>query len=74
MTLVVPHIALPQAILANHYEWYSYEEVSDRLTALGSGLQALGQKPRQNICIFAETRADWMVAAQACFKYNFPGK
>uniref|UniRef100_A0A4W3JC95 long-chain-fatty-acid--CoA ligase n=1 Tax=Callorhinchus milii TaxID=7868 RepID=A0A4W3JC95_CALMI len=24
------------------------------------------------IAIFCETRAEWMIAAQACFKYNFP--
>ncbi len=62
-----------QAILANHYEWLTYDEVNEKAVSLGSGLQALGQQPRKNICIFAETKADWMIAAQACFKYNFPG-
>ncbi len=45
-----------------------------KLTNFGSGLLAMGQQPRQNICIFAETSAEWMIAAQACFKYNFPGE
>jgi hypothetical protein len=31
----------------------------------------LGQKPKTNIAIFCETRAEWMIAAQACFMYNF---
>ena len=68
------HFPLFQAILANHYDWLSYDEVNKQVTHLGSGLQALGQQPKKNICIFAETRADWMSTAQACFKYNFPGK
>uniref|UniRef100_A0A8C7UUV5 long-chain-fatty-acid--CoA ligase n=1 Tax=Oncorhynchus mykiss TaxID=8022 RepID=A0A8C7UUV5_ONCMY len=28
--------------------------------------------PQCNIAIFCETRAEWMIAAQACFIYNFP--
>uniref|UniRef100_A0A6Q2YCJ0 long-chain-fatty-acid--CoA ligase n=1 Tax=Esox lucius TaxID=8010 RepID=A0A6Q2YCJ0_ESOLU len=36
------------------------------------GLAALGQKPQCNIAIFCETRAEWMIAAQAGFIYNFP--
>ena len=56
------------------YKWITFEELFTRVTNLGSGLLALGQKPKKNILIFAETRAEWMIAAQACFKYNFPGK
>lgn len=56
------------------YSWLSYEDVNRRLTNLGSGLLSLGQKPRVNICVFMETRAEWIVSALACFKYNFPGK
>uniref|UniRef100_A0AAQ4Q753 long-chain-fatty-acid--CoA ligase n=1 Tax=Gasterosteus aculeatus aculeatus TaxID=481459 RepID=A0AAQ4Q753_GASAC len=29
-------------------------------------------RPKCNIAIFCETRAEWVVAAQACFMYNFP--
>ncbi|KAK3596715.1 hypothetical protein CHS0354_025013 [Potamilus streckersoni] len=59
-------------VIMGDYTWITYEEVFERATNFGSGLLALGQKPRKNILIFAETRADWMIAAQACFKYNFP--
>lgn len=59
-------------VILGDYNWVSFEEVFTRITNLGSGLLALGQKPRHNILIFAETRAEWMIAAQACFKYNFP--
>ncbi|XP_052784060.1 long-chain-fatty-acid--CoA ligase 4-like isoform X1 [Mya arenaria] len=59
-------------VVMGEYSWITFEQMYTRLTYLGSGLLALGQKPRKNILIFAETRAEWMIAAQACFKYNFP--
>lgn len=61
-------------VILGEYEWQTFDEVMTNITALGSGLLALGQNPRQNICVFAETRAEWMLVAQACFKYNFPGR
>ena len=60
-------------VILGEYTWITFEQMFTRLTYLGSGLLAVGQKPRRNILIFAETRAEWMIAAQACFKYNFPG-
>ena len=62
-----------QCILGD-YHWETYDEIHTRVTNLGSGLQALGQKPKQNIMIYAETRAEWMISIQACLKYNFPGE
>lgn len=54
------------------YKWQSYEEVNARVNHFGSGLVALGLRPKCTVAIFCETRAEWMIAAQACFKYNFP--
>ncbi|KAE8584337.1 hypothetical protein XENTR_v10020919 [Xenopus tropicalis] len=59
-------------LILGEYKWLSYEEVSLRVHHLGSGLSALGLKPKSTIAIFCETRAEWMITAQACFKYNFP--
>ena len=56
------------------YNWLSFDEVLARVESFGSGLLALGQRSKQNIVIFADTRAEWMIAAQSCFSYNFPGK
>lgn len=56
------------------YKWKTYEEVNTLAVNFGRGLRALGHKPRQNIVIFAETRAEWMIAAHGCFKQNIPGK
>lgn len=62
---------LLQLILGT-YRWLSYEEVNQKVNRLGSGLIALGLTPKSTVVIFCETRAEWMIAALACFKYNFP--
>lgn len=59
-------------VILGKYRWLSYEKVHRAAGHLGSGLAALGQQPKTNIAIFCETRAEWMIAAQACFMYNFP--
>ncbi|KAM8800210.1 long-chain-fatty-acid--CoA ligase 4 isoform 1-T1 [Eudromia elegans] len=59
-------------LILGTYKWLSYEEVNQKVNHLGSGLAALGLTPRSTVAIFCETRAEWMIAALACFKYNFP--
>ncbi|XP_068440657.1 long-chain-fatty-acid--CoA ligase 3a [Clinocottus analis] len=59
-------------VVLGEYRWLSYEEVLTAAARLGSGLASLGQRPKHNVAIFCETRAEWIVAAQACFMHNFP--
>uniref|UniRef100_A0A673LBL2 long-chain-fatty-acid--CoA ligase n=1 Tax=Sinocyclocheilus rhinocerous TaxID=307959 RepID=A0A673LBL2_9TELE len=59
-------------VILGEYRWMSYDQVYKEMRAFGSGLAALGQKPLKNIAIFCETRAEWIIVAQACFMYNFP--
>ncbi|KAF6728485.1 Long-chain-fatty-acid--CoA ligase 3 [Oryzias melastigma] len=59
-------------VILGNYNWLSYEEAYLTAKCFGSGLAALNQRPHCNIAIFCETRAEWLVAAQACFMYNFP--
>uniref|UniRef100_A0A665WGU1 long-chain-fatty-acid--CoA ligase n=1 Tax=Echeneis naucrates TaxID=173247 RepID=A0A665WGU1_ECHNA len=59
-------------VVLGEYCWRSYHEVFAAASQLGSGLASLGQQPKHNIAIFCETRAEWIIAAQACFMYNFP--
>lgn len=54
------------------YRWMSYDEVDTMADNFGRGLRVLGQKPGENLCLYADTRAEWMVAAQASFKQSFP--
>ncbi|XP_012666830.1 long-chain-fatty-acid--CoA ligase 4 isoform X1 [Otolemur garnettii] len=59
-------------LILGNYKWMNYLEVNRRVNNFGGGLTALGLKPKNTIAIFCETRAEWMIAAQTCFKYNFP--
>ncbi|XP_053474375.1 long-chain-fatty-acid--CoA ligase 4b [Ictalurus furcatus] len=61
-----------QKLVLGQYKWKSYKEVDHLVNLLGSGLSALGQKSRSCIAIFCETREEWMITAQACFRFNYP--
>lgn len=54
------------------YKWKNFIEVERMAACFGRGLRELGMEPLQNIAIFAETRAEWMIAAHGCFKQNMP--
>jgi len=54
------------------YSWMTYEDVDNLAENFGRGLRVLGQKPKENLCMFADTRAEWMISAQACFRQSFP--
>ncbi|XP_068136665.1 fatty acid CoA ligase Acsl3 [Hyperolius riggenbachi] len=69
---VQPNGKVFKKVILGKYNWMTYEEAYLAASQFGSGLAALGQKPRSNIAIFCETRAEWIVSAQACFMYNFP--
>ncbi|XP_038555827.1 long-chain-fatty-acid--CoA ligase 4 [Micropterus salmoides] len=59
-------------LILGEYRWLSYNELDSIVSQFGSGLAALGQQPKSSIAIFCETRAEWMITAQACFRHNFP--
>ncbi|XP_055542073.1 long-chain-fatty-acid--CoA ligase 4 isoform X1 [Wyeomyia smithii] len=54
------------------YMWRNFIETEHSAACFGRGLRELGMEPRQNIVIFAETRAEWLIAAHGCFKQNMP--
>ena len=39
---------------------------------LGRGLMELGLKTKENIVLFSETRAEWMICANGIMKQNMP--
>ncbi|KAI3351948.1 hypothetical protein L3Q82_020764 [Scortum barcoo] len=59
-------------LILGEYQWLSYNELDSIVSEFGSGLAALGQQPKSCIAIFCETRAEWMITAQSCFRRNFP--
>ncbi|XP_046419007.1 fatty acid CoA ligase Acsl3 isoform X1 [Neodiprion fabricii] len=54
------------------YKWKTFSEVERLAASFGRGLRNLGMRSGRNVVIFAETRAEWMIAAHGCFKQNFP--
>ncbi|XP_044742056.1 long-chain-fatty-acid--CoA ligase 4 isoform X2 [Chrysoperla carnea] len=54
------------------YQWKTYNEVNSLATQFGFGLNDIGCQSKKGVAIFAETRAEWMIAAQALFKQNIP--
>ena len=54
------------------YRWITYEDLDATSDYFGRGLRSLGLNPRDKICVFADTRAEWMITVQAAFKHAFP--
>ncbi|XP_059220062.1 fructose-bisphosphate aldolase-like isoform X2 [Stomoxys calcitrans] len=52
------------------YKWKNFIESERMAAAFGRGLRECSQEHRKNIVIFAETRAEWMIAAHGCFKQS----
>ncbi|KAL4185757.1 hypothetical protein AMTRI_Chr10g7530 [Amborella trichopoda] len=50
------------------YEWLSFTETFNRACDFASGLVKLGHNPNLRVVIFAETRAEWFIALQGCFR------
>ncbi|KAL5581686.1 hypothetical protein UlMin_014128 [Ulmus minor] len=52
------------------YEWQTYGDVFDRACNFASGIVKLGHNVDSRVAIFAETRAEWLIAFQGCFRQN----
>uniref|UniRef100_A0AAZ3NZA2 long-chain-fatty-acid--CoA ligase n=1 Tax=Oncorhynchus tshawytscha TaxID=74940 RepID=A0AAZ3NZA2_ONCTS len=68
----ITHTKHTSLVILGQYRWLSYAETHRAAACFGIGLAALGQRAHNNIAIFCETRAEWVIAAQACFMQNFP--
>ncbi|KAH7941366.1 hypothetical protein HPB49_012732 [Dermacentor silvarum] len=58
--------------LLGDYEWLTYREVDRQIELTARGLQSIGARPGQYLAILAETRIEWLLTAQACFRINVP--
>jgi len=54
------------------YKWKNFLETERLASSFGRGLRELGNRPRENVVLFAETRAEWLIAAHGCFKQSIP--
>ncbi|KAK2647902.1 hypothetical protein Ddye_015391 [Dipteronia dyeriana] len=52
------------------YEWQTYGEVLDRASHFASGLVKLGHDVDTRAAIFSDTRAEWLIAFQGCFRQD----
>lgn len=52
------------------YEWMSYGQVFQVVCNFASGLLQVGHKTGERVAIFADTREEWFIALQACFRRN----
>ncbi|XP_047983121.1 long chain acyl-CoA synthetase 9, chloroplastic [Salvia hispanica] len=52
------------------YEWISYGQAFESVCHFSSGLVQLGHQRGERAAIFADTREEWLIALQACFRRN----
>ncbi|CAA0809949.1 Long chain acyl-CoA synthetase 9- chloroplastic [Striga hermonthica] len=52
------------------YEWLSYGQVFESVCNFASGLVKLGHQKGERVAIFADTREEWFIALQGCFRLN----
>ncbi|MBA0597355.1 hypothetical protein Gorai_007162, partial [Gossypium raimondii] len=52
------------------YEWLTYGKTFETVCDFASGLVQLGHKREERVAIFADTREEWFIALQSCFRLN----
>lgn len=52
------------------YEWLTYGRTFETVCNFASGLAQLGHKREERAAIFADTREEWFIALQGCFRRN----
>ncbi|KAK4300008.1 hypothetical protein Pmani_027765 [Petrolisthes manimaculis] len=52
------------------YTWKTYVEVAETTQKVGVGIRLRGVKPFDRVVIFAETRAEWLMAALGCLQHR----
>jgi long-chain acyl-CoA synthetase len=69
---IQPNGQIFRKLLLGDYRWLSYDEVDQLVDNVGRGMRMLGIQASQPICLFADTKAEWFVTAQASFRNSFP--
>ncbi|KAL3513618.1 hypothetical protein ACH5RR_026335 [Cinchona calisaya] len=52
------------------YEWLTYGQAFEAVCNFASGLAQLGHRREERVAIFADTREEWFIALQGCFRRN----
>lgn len=53
------------------YQWRTFSQMDSEAENFGRGMRELGINAKDNVVLFAETRAEWLIAANGCMKQNF---
>lgn len=56
--------------LLGDFQWRTFTQTDSEAESFGRGLRELGLKPRENVVVFAETRAEWLISANGLMKQN----
>ncbi|KAG6591890.1 Long chain acyl-CoA synthetase 9, chloroplastic, partial [Cucurbita argyrosperma subsp. argyrosperma] len=52
------------------YEWLTYGQAFEAVCSFASGLVQIGHNKGERAAIFADTREEWFIALQGCFRRN----
>lgn len=55
-------------LILGDYQWFTYEQVQERVDHVREGLMAAGIRQGSLVVIFSETRMEWHLIAQALFQ------
>ncbi|RWS19429.1 long chain fatty acid CoA ligase-like protein, partial [Leptotrombidium deliense] len=59
---------LQKYILGEEYKWFTYTELDRRIDLIAKGLMTVGVKEKATVVMYAETRLEWFLTAQAVFR------
>ena len=65
--MIKPNGKVFKKAIYGEYQWQTYGEIHSKVKKFAAGLSELGI---EKIAIYMETRADWIIAAQACWRHN----
>lgn len=64
---VQPNGKIFKKAIYGKYKFLTFSELHKKVYDFAAGLSEMGVK---RVCIYMETRAEWMIAAHACFQHN----
>lgn len=67
---VQPNGKVFKKLVLGKYKWRSFSDFTSEATRVSVGFAKLGIKSKSKVAFFAETRAEWIIAAYAAFKNN----
>ena len=53
------------------YNWITFDQLSNMALNFARGIKELGYQEGTKVVIYADTRAEWLIAAHGCFKFNY---